>query len=337
MGINMLHNQHNAVVSDSLGKVDLLNDYFFSIFTKEDTSTSLDPTLLIPPIGKVIVTPNGVQKLLNALNANKAGGPDKLPTRILKELPQEMAPLLAYLFQQSLGDRVPHERLLSKLNHYGIQGDLLAWIKNFLTQRTQSVTLEGVTSRSCPVTSGVPQGTVSGPLLFLLFVNDLPQGISSSIRLFADDCLLYRTINDIGDSLSLQNDLIALSKWEKDWQMAFNIEKCHTMCISTGKMVNPGYHYTLNNYPLERVHHHSYLGVLLSEDLKWASHIAQTTSGAYQTLRVIRRNFRAASAECKSKLYCSLVRPKLEYANSVWYSYLQKDKHRLDMVQTKRS
>ena len=137
----------------------------------------------------------------------------------------------------------------------------------------------------------------------------------------------------MGDSLSLQNDLIALSKWEKDWQMAFNIEKCNTTCISTGKMVNPGYHYTLNNYPLERVHHHSYLGVLLLEDLKWASHIAQTTSGAYQTLGVIRRNFRAASAECKSKLYCSLVRPKLEYANSVWYPYLQKDKLPLDMVQ----
>ena len=439
MGINMLHNQYNTVVSDSLGKADLLNDYFFSIFTKEDTSVmpSLDPTLLTPSMGKVIVTSNGIQKLLNALNVNKAGGPDKLPTRILKELSQEMAPLLAQLFQRSLEegklpndwkianivpifkkgkrsapnnyrpvsltsvtckilehiichhiwehleqynvltdfqhgfrkrrscetqlivtlhdlvtavnegrqvdafildfskafDRVPHERLLYKLNHYGIQGNLLAWIKNFLTQRTQSVTLEGVTSRSCPVTSGVPQGTVLGPLLFLLFVNDLPRGISSSIRLFADDCLLYRTINDIGDGLSLQRDLDALSKWEKDWQMAFNIEKCHTMCISTGKVVNPGYQYTLNNYPLERVHHHSYLGVLISEDLKWASHIAQTTSGAYQTLGVIRRNFRTASAECKSKLYCSLVRPKLEYANSVWYPYLQKDKHRLDMVQ----
>ena len=179
---------------------------------------------------------------------------------------------------------MPHERLLYELNHYGIQGDLLAWIKNFLTQRTQSVTLEGVTSISCPVTSGVPQGTVLGPLLFLLFVNDLPQGILSSMRLFADDCLLYRTINDIGDSLSLQNDLIALCKWERDWQMAFNIEKCHTMRISMGKMVNPGYHYTLNNYPLERVHHHSYLGVLFSHNLKWASHISQTTSGAHQTL-----------------------------------------------------
>ena len=91
--------------------------------------------------------------------------------------------------------------------------------------------------------------------------------------------------------------------------------------------------HTLNSHNLERVHHHSYLGVLLSEDLKWASHVAHVTSSANQTFGVIRRNFRTASVECKSQLYCSLVRPKLEYANSAWYPYLQKYKHRLDMAQ----
>ena len=128
-------------------------------------------------------------------------------------------------------DRVPHGSLLYKLNHYGINGNLLAWVETFLTERTQSVALEGVSSSPCRVTSGVPQGTVLGPLLFLLYVNDLPLCISSSIRLFADDCLLYRTINDSNDSLSLQNDLNASSKWERDWQMTFNVGKCHTMCI----------------------------------------------------------------------------------------------------------
>ena len=131
-------------------------------------------------------------------------------------------------------------------------------------------------------------------------------------------------INDSNDSLSLQNDLNALSKWERDWQMNFNVGKCHTMCISTGRHVELEHSYTLNSHTLERVHHHSYLGVLLSEDV---------TSSANQTLWVIRQNFRTTSVECKSQLYCSLVRPKLEYANSAWYPYLQKDKHRLDMVQ----
>ena len=139
-------------------------------------------------------------------------------------------------------------------------------------------------------------------------------------------------INDSNDSLSLQNDLNALSKWERDWQMNFNVGKCHTMCISTGRHVELEHSYTLNSHTLERVHHHSYLVVLLSENLKWASHVAHVTSSANQTLGVIRRNFRTASVECISQLYCSLVRPKLEYANSAWYPYLQKDKHRLDMV-----
>ena len=105
------------------------------------------------------------------------------------------------------------------------------------------------------------------------------------------------------------------------------------MCISTGRHVELDHSYTLNSHTLERVHHHSYLGVSLSEDLKWASHVAHVTSSANQTLGIIRRNFRTASVECKSQLYCSLVRPKLEYAISAWYPYLQKDKHQLDMVQ----
>ena len=155
-------------------------------------------------------------------------------------------------------DRVPHGRLLYKLNHYGINGNLLAWVEDFLTERTQSVVLEGVSSMPCRVTSGVPQGTVLGPLLFLLYVNDLPLCISSSIRLFADDCLLYRTINDSNDSLSLQNDLNALSKWERDWQMTFNVGKCHTMCISTGRHVELDHSYTLNSHTLERVHHQEF-------------------------------------------------------------------------------
>ena len=223
--------------------------------------------------------------------------------------------------------------VLHKLSHYGIEGGLMAWIKMFLSQRTQRVTLEGVTSDQCTVTSGVPQGTVLGPLLFLMYINDLPMCISSTIRLFADDCFLYRTINSPADSLLLQKDLDALSKWEKDWQMAFNVEKCHTMCFSTKKVTNPGTSYVLNNQGLDRVHHHSYLGVILSEDLKWANHIAHITSSAKQTLGVIRRNFKNSSVACKSKLYCSLVRPKLEYASSAWFPYLQKDKYRLDMIQ----
>ena len=96
-------------------------------------------------------------------------------------------------------DKVPHKRLIHKLNYYGITGSIATWIETFLTGRTQQVVVNGPTSSSTIVTSGVPQGTVLGPLLFLLYINDPPDNLSTSVRLFADDCILYtpiRTQND---------------------------------------------------------------------------------------------------------------------------------------------
>ena len=104
-------------------------------------------------------------------------------------------------------DRVPHERLLKKLDHYGIGDSTQGWIKAFLSNRTQQVIVEGATSDTVPVVSGVPQGTVIEPLLFLIFINDLPNCVQSRIRLFADDCILYRKIRSIKDTIILQDDL----------------------------------------------------------------------------------------------------------------------------------
>ena len=123
-------------------------------------------------------------------------------------------------------DTVPHKRLLAKLHHYRIDHQVCAWIQSWLTQRTQSVVVDGVSSPPVRVLSGVPQGTVLGPLMFLLYINDIATGISSPLRLFADDCLLYRTIKSIEDSIILQKDLELLSQWATVWQMKCNISKC---------------------------------------------------------------------------------------------------------------
>ena len=134
-------------------------------------------------------------------------------------------------------DKVPHHLLIHKLKHYGIDRSALGWITAFLTDRTQYVHFQGSTSNTSPVTSGVPQGSVLGPLLFLMFINDMPSYIknSSTIRLFADDAIIYRQIRSTVDSQLLQEDLDCLLQWESDWGMTFHPQKCQTIRVTRKK------------------------------------------------------------------------------------------------------
>ena len=125
-------------------------------------------------------------------------------------------------------DKVNHSKLLWKLHKYGIRGKVLSWIQAFLGNRSQRMVIDGEESDSIPVNSGVPQGSVLvnlGPILFLAYINDLPDGVSSQVRLFADDTALYLTIKGEEDSSALQKDLDSLSVWEKKWDMQFNPSK----------------------------------------------------------------------------------------------------------------
>ena len=128
-------------------------------------------------------------------------------------------------------DTVPHRKLLHKLKNYGVRGNILRWISSFLMDRHQRVVVKGEVSSKCTVDSGVPQGTVLGPLLFLCHINDLPLSVSSQVGLFADDCLLYREINSHSDHIALQEDLKSLECWAKQWGMKFNATKCYMMSI----------------------------------------------------------------------------------------------------------
>lgn len=132
-------------------------------------------------------------------------------------------------------DVVPHQRLLLKLRSYGITGKTNAWINGFLTGRSQEVVVNGTHSTLRPVRSGVPQGTVLGPLLFLIYINDIEKNLSSSIRLFADDSALYRPIKSLKDAVLLQEDLFKLQNWAITWQMAFNVSKCKLLRITYRK------------------------------------------------------------------------------------------------------
>ena len=128
-------------------------------------------------------------------------------------------------------DTVPRRKLLYKLKQYGIKGSLHKWLAKFLAQRQMRVVIDGQLSSEASVDSGVPQGTVLGPLLFLCHINDLPSAVRSQVRLFADDCLLYREIHSRQDHIILQQDLQQLEIWAGQWEMKFNARKCYTMSL----------------------------------------------------------------------------------------------------------
>ena len=184
-------------------------------------------------------------------------------------------------------DKVPHQRLLRKLEYYGIRENLLKWLESFLIGRTQLVICHGSQSKSVMVTSGVPQGTVLGPLLFLLYVNDLPANLQSSVRLFADDALLYGIISNEVDCNRLQADLFELERWQDRWQMKFNPSKCKIICISTKKSP-PLKKYVFCGSELDQIDSVSYLGVTLTNNLKWSQHVSSVSGKASKVLGLIK-------------------------------------------------
>ena len=161
-------------------------------------------------------------------------------------------------------DKVDHLGLISKLEHYGIRGPLLEWTSSFLIGRKQCVVVDGKASTPTDILSGVPQGTVLGPLFFLVYINDISKNLSvgTKIRLFADDSLLYRTIRSPKDCEILQNDLNNLQKWEKLWKMEFHPGKCHLLQI-TNKNSPIHFNYKIHNTLLTKVDCAKYLGIII--------------------------------------------------------------------------
>jgi hypothetical protein len=425
-----------------MSKAKLLSEQFCSVFTVDTPSTAniklSGPHY--PQIPDLVISEDGVRKLLEGLNPSKASGPDEIPARLLKNLADQLTPAITAIFRMSVQqgilpdawkkawiapvfkkgnrsdpanyrpvsltcilckslehifcthirkhldkygiltsanhgfrakhscesqllltthdilkhrdegkqidvtildfskafDTVPHRRLLGKLEFYGIEGSTLRWIEAFLTGRTQSVLCDGVRSEEEQVLSGVPQGTVRGPLLFLLHINELPSVVhpDTRCRLFADDCLLYRVINSIEDQITLQNDLAALQQWADSWGMSFNAAKCHVMVVNRKNSHQP-FLYQLCNTILSTVDQEKYLGVLLSHDMSWSHHINKIVSKAQQKLGFLRRNMKGSPVECKKLAYIALVRSGLEYANIIWDPHLKKDTDCLERVQRK--
>ena len=229
-------------------------------------------------------------------------------------------------------DKVSHQKLVWKMNRYGICGKTNAWVNSFLTDRTQRVLVEGEQSSVAPVSSGVPQGSVLGPCLFLLYINDMPEGIDSTVRLFADDTIIYTALKPKSNSITLQQDLDKLAQWGKDWNMQFHPDKCQVIPLTRQRKIEQN-KYTLNGHTLEITDTAKYLGINITSDLSWNKHVDTISSKANRTLGFLRRNIKISSPKIKSQAYASLVRPTLEYASPVWNPHTKRNTNKLEMVQ----
>ena len=232
-------------------------------------------------------------------------------------------------------DRVNFKILIAKLSALGFSDKLISWMKSFLLGRTQAVRFKGYVSTVFGVTSGVPQGSHCAPLLFLLFVNDITERMSSSkCLMFADDLKLYKVISSEADALGLQADLDALWQWTQVHNLFLNVSKCFFISFFRTNHRAPTA-YLLNGVNLKYNVLAKDLGILFDERLTFSEHIAEMVMRGMKMLGFVTRNCKFFSMTTSRVLYASLVRSVLEYASVVWSPFYQVYKDRIERVQDK--
>jgi hypothetical protein len=438
--VGPLKDEAGNTVSDSGKMADLLNKTFGMAFTREDRNVIPEPEEQHEgeELGQIFVTVRDVKQKIKKLRREAASGPDGIGPAILMEMNNELAPVLACIFNKSLRtgevpddwreanvtpifkkgkrtapenyrpvsltsvcckllesvikdkvmvhlkkhklirnsqhgflpgrncttnllsffekvtsqvdsggafdaifldfakafDKVPTARLLKKVKAHGITGQLLNWIKNWLTDRRQRVVLDGVCSEWIAVLSGVPQGSVLGPLLFLLFINDLDLAASevTAMAKFADDTKVGQQIVTAADREALQSALDKLCNWARVWGMQFNVAKCKVMHFGRN---NPGYTYEMAGQLLEEVENERDIGVTVSNTLKPASQCTRAAGTARTVLGQISRAFHYRDRSVFVKLYTTYVRPHLEFCTPAWSPWTRADIDCLESVQKK--
>jgi hypothetical protein len=222
--------------------------------------------------------------------------------------------------------------LLHKLKAFGISGNLLQWLTNFLHNRYQSVKVGTHCSSFSPVTSGILQGSVLGPLLFLIYINDIVDIIGPNLtaKLFADDVKIYVIISDIDSINQLQDSLFAICRWAAEWQLNISINKCAVLHLGRNNLT---YDYSLDGVTLPNVREMRDLGVLVNSNLSFSSHYAQITAKAHQRAGLILRCFKSRDPFVLFRAFTVYVRPLLEYCSPVWSPVYKTDVTKIESVQ----
>ena len=252
-----------------------------------------------------------------------------------------------YLDYAKAFDKVDHGILISKLKQYGVTEKYIAWIKSFLTGRTQTVVVNGCHSYSSSVISGVPQGSVLGPLLFIIYINDLSNLIKNAkILTFADDTKIISKISNVNDTKNLQKNLNSTIEWSFINNMELNSDKFKLICHKTLSKGNNldlfnslPFHNQYNTYttfdnsvisPSPNVRD---LGVIIDPTLNWRLHIQTTYKKCKQLCSWILSVFYTRNRNCMMTLFNSLVRSKLEYCSEVWSPFKIKDINTVEQIQ----
>ena len=243
-----------------------------------------------------------------------------------------------YLDFKKAFDSVPHRRLLEKISAYGFRGNLLKWIADFLSDRHQRVKVGDSFSNWASILSGVPQGSVLGPMLFLIFINDLPDSLHSCIKLFADDTKLYSSVSTQNSHQLLQSDLQLLLDWSTTWELPFNINKCVVLHLGPNNICNP---YSFNIGESDHLLHQSTaerdLGITIDNRLDFSHHIGNIIKKANSQVGLIKRSFVIRDPTAMLQLYKATVRPILEYGSPVWSPWKLKHIREIERVQRRFS
>jgi hypothetical protein len=239
-----------------------------------------------------------------------------------------------YLDLRKAFDTVPHRRLILKLQSYGINGYLPSWIQDFLSGRTQYVSVNGTSSAYTDVSSGVPQGSVLGPSLFIYYINDLPDTVDCKVKIFADDTKAYKSVETVQDNEKLQSCIDNLTDWTDKWLLQFNSQKCKVLHLGKN---NVQYQYVIRNgndvHVLESTVAERDLGVIVDPLLNFDTHISETVKKGNKICGLLVRTIENKSPDIMIPLFKSLVRPILEYGNVAWAPYLRKYIDLLEGVQ----
>jgi ribonucleases P/MRP protein subunit RPP40 len=242
---------------------------------------------------------------------------------------------VAYIDFAKAFDKVCHNKLLHKLEAYGIGGDLLLFLRNYLSHRKQCTKVGNCLSNFLDIKSGVIQGSCIGPLMFVIFINDITDCLSdqSTVKLYADDIKLYSCIETSADINRLQLDLNNIFAWSELWQMEVSISKCFILPIGGKLLCLHDRHYAFNNSELPTVFNIRDLGVIMDRDLSFTDHVDNIVSRASVRANLIIRCFVSGDTQLLTKAFTVYVRPILEFNSSIWSPRHVKDIQRLESVQ----